>query len=238
MFLLFSLFIIGVFSSMNYEHFLAVQKIYNIVDELIDESMHYGMTWIMRGRIDFPFPSAAPDHDKTRQTRQGLYLEEYEYLLTPWGRIRLTGGCAGNYYGRIAYKKSLWERFSSRLHRVKMQHGVRNEKYHILRSASTNMSFVATEVLRIGESDELFEECFKTVVGRTEISKRKGEDVFVVNSESGTGPIYELLSLDGVPLPQPKGFKEYDERRSKQEVESSWNAFLERYNRERDSDEL
>ena len=210
----------------EYDLFKVIQQIHDLVDEARSDSIKDG-TKIHSGKEAWPEPN--PFY---KQTKKGLFLRGTNELWTPWGKISLTNGGCGTYWGFLSFKQQLLKKIKTKFVQIAKQgYGTKhNPEYYILKSKNFNLKQLVKKQYPVNsdsESEKDMNEVF-IKVSEDKLNDMKGNGVLVTSDVAGYDSIYSIHAVENQKLPTPELLEESDYRQYK-EVKKAWKAMETRY---------
>ena len=196
------------FDSDMLKTFAATRRVHVIADEIADEidKKHGGWLerkWSLAERCKY-------------QTKQGLLLYVGSWpnvLATPSGPQKMFGNGKINHYGRAIATKLFFEK-------MKVKFVGSHKAYS---DTSNNVDYYDVTI------DSEKRDAVWTKLTTEEYESAKGTDKFIIASNCECPSVYEILSLEGVELSQPKAIVKDDNGCTSKEVSTDWDTLEKLY---------
>lgn len=193
-----------------YATFCAIERLHEITSEVSQTMQKKHGTMIVPGRELYPEPN--PFYSISEQ---GLFLSVGtipETLFTPWGEVRLSGSCSGDYMGFFLATKMFLDRLNYKFA------GINNM---VSRS-------VYSEVM-LDPKNNTYE--LKKLTAQ-DIKAALGSEKLIFSSNANSTALYAVRKVDGITLPEPKFWTHRPLADTKTQAFTDWKTMSKLYQAE------
>ncbi|HEV2916985.1 MAG TPA: hypothetical protein VGW78_04510 [Candidatus Babeliales bacterium] len=204
----------------SYALFKQIQTIRKIIaPKVAEESTERGhISWVESGEKGWPDTNPC-----YHQTKEGMYLTIGSYpnhIGTPWGEVMLYGSGSSNSSGFKPFTLHFMKNFTLAFIKNKCQN-FDNLPFGVYESDKKNIKFYKVDA----QNNE-------TEIPRESLKDYEGKDTLIQSNLCGCNSLYEILAVQGQPVPKLEQFKYYKEFRSYEDVKSDWQKKQEQYDAE------